>query len=464
MKPIILILLTFNSTFASSEITNLIKKHALEESTVSFVAVNTVTGKEIASHNPDLPGPLASVTKIMSLYYALSVLGPNTRFKTSLYYSGKIENQTLKGDIYLKGEGDPYLTPSQLMNLAFSLKSLGVKDHEGKFYFDDTLLIKSPRLSDIGLEDQPDNPSIGALSVDFNRLRVFKNKELLPQLGHIKLKNSGKKLDVDLNFQFQATENAWLISEKIKKKQIHDLPSRDAGLFTASYFRYLGSLIGVKVNPPSAGVIPNNVKLIEEHNGLSLWRLSSLAIEYSNNLMAELPSMVATKQLSKKPASIADAAKSLHNFLIENFPKAGFNKANFENSSGLTTNNLASPRILTNFLNMVKNKKFESRSFWSLFSINGRSGWISKRLIQPDLAYRVWAKTGSLHYVNNIAGYYLNSKGERVAFAILIHDNKKLQVLKKPLSKKAEIARKKARLWSRKSKSFTDALILSWLK
>lgn len=464
MKPIILILLTFNSSFASNEIKNLIKKHALKESTISFVAVNTITGKDMASYNPDLPGPLASVTKMLSLYYALSTLGANKRFKTSLYYSGKIEDQILKGDIFLKGEGDPYLTPSQLMNLAYSLKDLGIKGHEGKFYFDDTLLAKSPRLSNIGLEDQPDNPSIGALSVDFNRFRVFRNKELLPQLGHIKLKASQEQLDVDLNFKYLPKEKAWITSEKAKKKYIHDLPSRDAGLFTASYFRYLASLIGVKVTPPSPGVVPKTARLVEEHNGLSLWRLSSLAIEYSNNLMAELPSMVATQAISKKASSIADAAESLKIFLQKNFPEAGFNEASFENSSGLTSNNLASPRVLTNFLNKVKNKKFESRSFWSLFSINGRSGWISKRLIRPELAYRVWAKTGSLHYVNNIAGYYLNSKGERVAFAILIHDKKMLELLKNPLSKKAEIARRGAKAWSRKSKSFTDALLLSWLK
>ena len=304
MKPIILILLTFNSSFASNEIKNLIKKHALKESTISFVAVNTVTGKDMASYNPDLPGPLASVTKMLSLYYALSTLGANKRFKTSLYYSGKIEDQILKGDIFLKGEGDPYLTPSQLMNLAYSLKDLGIKGHEGKFYFDDTLLAKSPRLSNIGLEDQPDN-----------RFRVFRNKELLPQLGHIKLKASQEQLDVDLNFKYLPKEKAWITSEKAKKKYIHDLPSRDAGLFTASYFRYLASLIGVKVTPPSPGVVPKTARLVEEHNGLSLWRLSSLAIEYSNNLMAELPSMVATQAISKKASSIADAAESLKIFL-----------------------------------------------------------------------------------------------------------------------------------------------------
>ncbi|MBC76610.1 MAG: hypothetical protein CME64_11405 [Halobacteriovoraceae bacterium] len=464
MKLILSVLFVFSVSQSTEVSQSLFKKHGLTEDSVSFFALNTDTGEVLADHNAESARPLASVTKLLSLYYSLSVLGPDKRFKTKLSYSGKIENGTLLGDLYLKGGGDPNLTPSQLMNLAFSMKATGIQKIKGKFYFDDKALIKSARLCTIGLEDQPDNPSVGALNVDFNRFRVFKNKELLPGLEHLKIKPSNKSLKADLNYSFLPKKNMWIKSSKAKKKYIQDLPARDAGLFTASYFSYLASLLGVEIPTPIAGKEPSDTKLIQEHKGLPLWRISSLAFEYSNNIRAELPAMMATQKITERPAGIKDSAKSVLSFLRTSFPKAGFQNTQLVNSSGLAINNKASAKTLAQFLDKTKDTKFGSRSFWSLFSINGRSGWISKRLLHPSTAYRVWAKTGSLYYVSNIAGYYLTSKGERVAFAILIHDSKARKILETPLTKDAENLRRKAKLWSAKTKSFTDQLLLSWLK
>ena len=84
---------------------------------------------------------------------------------------------------------------------------------------------------------------------------------------------------------------------------------------------------------------------------------------------------------------------------------------------------------MTDLLFKFKDKKFEGRSFWSLLSINGHSGGLSKRLRHPKYAFRVYGKTGSLYYVNNLAGYLLGQSGKKYAFALFTADDKKKKLV-----------------------------------
>ncbi|HEY0037773.1 MAG TPA: D-alanyl-D-alanine carboxypeptidase, partial [Longimicrobium sp.] len=49
----------------------------------------------------------ASNNKVFSAIWALSLLGPDYRFPTDLLITGPIQNGVLRGDVVLKGSGDP---------------------------------------------------------------------------------------------------------------------------------------------------------------------------------------------------------------------------------------------------------------------------------------------------------------------------------------------------------------------
>ena len=49
----------------------------------------------------------ASNLKLVTTALALKELGPDFRFETNLYSDGKIEDDHLIGDLYIKGFGDP---------------------------------------------------------------------------------------------------------------------------------------------------------------------------------------------------------------------------------------------------------------------------------------------------------------------------------------------------------------------
>ncbi len=85
------------------------KDEALKNTSWGFYAADTRTGKTIIAHNPDLALIPASTQKVVTTLTALSLLGSEYRFETLLQYDGKIEKGILKGNLYIKGTGDPML-------------------------------------------------------------------------------------------------------------------------------------------------------------------------------------------------------------------------------------------------------------------------------------------------------------------------------------------------------------------
>lgn len=118
MKKIALCLLLLLSSqgFAADRRENLnrlineFETGALADAQWSFRAVYADSGEELASFNARKNLCPASGLKLITTAAALELLGPDHRFKTGLYYSGALDDSgVLKGDIYIRGGGDPTL-------------------------------------------------------------------------------------------------------------------------------------------------------------------------------------------------------------------------------------------------------------------------------------------------------------------------------------------------------------------
>ena len=117
----------------------------------------------------------ASNMKLFTTAVALRELGPNYRFLTQLYSSGKVEGDLLKGDLYIKGFGDPQLVTEQMWRLVNGFRNLPIRKIEGDIiadetYFDDKLRIDSWK-KNFGARAY--NAPIGALSLNFNTVTVY---------------------------------------------------------------------------------------------------------------------------------------------------------------------------------------------------------------------------------------------------------------------------------------------------
>ena len=73
------------------------------------ICVTTGYGENLAEHNSRIKLVPASNMKLITTGAAIHTLGKTFRYETRLGYKGKIENGTLKGNLYIIGGGDPTL-------------------------------------------------------------------------------------------------------------------------------------------------------------------------------------------------------------------------------------------------------------------------------------------------------------------------------------------------------------------
>ena len=87
----------------------------------------------------------ASNTKLYTTAAALDLLGPDFKYETSLWADGPVENGRLKGNLIVKGSGDPVIggrfndgdITKTFREWAEKLKSLGITTIEGGLIGDD---------------------------------------------------------------------------------------------------------------------------------------------------------------------------------------------------------------------------------------------------------------------------------------------------------------------------------------
>lgn len=140
----------------------------LKEAVWGIKAVKA-SGTVIAEHNASTRMLPASNTKLITTGIALSELGKDFRFTTTLSYSGELRDSVLVGDLYIVGGGDPTIgardsisTPLQSTFAQWEkiLRSAGIKRIEGRVvgdgrFFDGEREHLSWQIEDIGYDYAP---------------------------------------------------------------------------------------------------------------------------------------------------------------------------------------------------------------------------------------------------------------------------------------------------------------------
>lgn len=426
---------------------------------ISYSIIDLNQEKVVESKNENQSMVLASVSKLYSFYYVLNHAKLNEHFETRILTSrdSKIVDGVLQGDLIIDASGDPFITAQNFINLIFQIKSQGIKRIKGDLFVLEKDFWKTDRLSNLGLEDQADNSSMGPLNFEFNRFRFdkFSNKAI-PPMDYLKFKNKKMKKP-GLKFFLKEKSNDfehWIKNENEKHKSFEEIPTRDSSLFSAHFFRYLAEMNNLKLPKPK---ITNELKgsQIAIHKSLPMERLIELGIEYSNNLIAE---MLLYKVTKKDPQRSAAEMLQWYKNKFQK-PKFKWEKTNLVNASGLTIKNLTTANNLTSLLAHIYSDQSLERSFISFLSINGHSGGIRKRLRSSDNSFRVYAKTGSLFYVNNLAGYFVGKSGKKYAFSIFTTDSKKREKLNQKNSNELQQLRDSSKKWHYISTQKIDSLL-----
>lgn len=114
--------------------------------------VNLRSGTVLYSKNADQSFVPASNVKLFTTAAALEQLGSDYRYRTRIYADGPIEDGTLKGNLIVRGSGDPTIggyeqrhDPTQLFRRwARSLQKLGISHITGNIIGDDSRFDETP--------------------------------------------------------------------------------------------------------------------------------------------------------------------------------------------------------------------------------------------------------------------------------------------------------------------------------
>lgn len=95
--------------------------------------------KPLFAHNIHQQLRPASCQKLVTAISALKVLGSDFCFRTTLAYTGTIDDSVLTGDIWISGSFDPLFSRSDLNGFVKKLTDAGIRRIEGQIRFDRSL-------------------------------------------------------------------------------------------------------------------------------------------------------------------------------------------------------------------------------------------------------------------------------------------------------------------------------------
>jgi D-alanyl-D-alanine carboxypeptidase/D-alanyl-D-alanine-endopeptidase (penicillin-binding protein 4) len=437
--------------------------------TVGYLLIDLASGQVLAELNADLPLIPASTAKLATAVAALDILGPEHRFRTELLARGVIEGGVLRGDLILRGGGDPFLDVADLLGLAVRLQNSGVHRVAGRFLIDDTAL---PRFSEIEPSQPPEapyNPSIGALSVAFNRVHLAWwgggriNAAALPPLYEARFEAAPPTRLPPQGVLLKSSEEGavvWRMADRGRRRQVVELPVKDPGLHAGYLFRQLAGAQGISLDPPLRGVTPADASVVAVHESEPLRFLVQDMLLYSNNMMAELIGLSAAQRLGDSWGGLDVAGRLLLAHLARLMPEVDWSGATLGNLSGLD----GTARFTARQLAAIARYGWLREAMPALLPGGGWSGTLTRRFAGAGEALRVWAKTGTLNYGSALAGYLFPMSERPAVFVTMVADTDKREAYDALLPYPGPAARAAAGAWLARAQALQDALVESWLQ
>jgi D-alanyl-D-alanine carboxypeptidase/D-alanyl-D-alanine-endopeptidase (penicillin-binding protein 4) len=461
-------------TTATVGLERLLASYGFSETDIGYALFDPFDGRLLEEHRADEPRIPASTTKVVTTVAALQILGPEYRFTTSLFTSGKVRGKTLQGSVYLHGGGDPTLTTDDLREVAAALNRAGITQVTGAFGFDESFLFSMNEIDTRQPLAASYNPGLSALSVNYNRiqLRWKRNKGSaafaatavsVADGGLIPLEaitTGALPRGVDRRIAFLpdgAALDRWLLAPTLPARGKAMLPVKTApGRITALLFHTLCQQQGIELPPPQSATVPQDAQLLYAHHSRPLATIVAGTLYYSNNLSAELIGQVATRTLWGRPLSLQESASTLAAWYRRTLSASDWRGFVSANHSGLSTATRHTPRQMAAIL----------RHGWTLPV--GRSRF-SQLLASPPWVQReneapraIKAKSGTLSYADGLVGYMTTTHGRQLGFVILLTDFARRAALDATLDVRIIDPPPAAVAWTNRAKALEHALVTNW--
>lgn len=425
---------------------------------LSFCALEVETGKEVASHQPNMSLVPASTMKAVTTATALGVLGHSYTYQTRLQYDGNIKNGVLNGNIYITGTGDPTLG-SHLMPNGTKLEELmqqmvdkiaarGIKKVNGLVIGDGSHFTTAMPAPDWQWNDIGNYYGAGAAGLNIHENLYYLTFQQKLQLNAIPSIANVSPAMPYLTF-------------------INEIRSDRAGtgdnafIFGApnSTVRYLRGTIPVgRGQFKIKGAIPDPAhfaaySLIKalEASGIETNKMAKNIFEYRREGKDQRLSRTTIMKITSQPVSqiIKRTNEKSVNLYAEALLKAmgkrkkgegstekgveavkdfwtqrGMDMEGFfmEDGSGLSPRNGVTSYQLTQIMRKSAKDKGIYKHFYNSLALGGRTGTARYMFRGSKAAGRVRLKSGSMRRVRAYTGYVNTRSGKLVAFTIIANN------------------------------------------
>lgn len=159
----------------------LLGSRMFETSQVALMVYDLTADSAIVCHNERQMLRPASTMKVITAVTAIDRLGGSYQLRTSLHYTGQIDNGTLSGDVWCVGGFDPLFNSDDMKAFVESLRQMGVDTIRGRIVADKSMK-DSDRLGEGWCWDD-DNPALSPLLISRKDIFTQRFVEELREAG-----------------------------------------------------------------------------------------------------------------------------------------------------------------------------------------------------------------------------------------------------------------------------------------
>ena len=414
---------------------------------VSVIVKEAGNVEAAVTHNIDKPMNPASVTKLITTYAGLELLGPAFTWKTDVLVTGDIRAGTLHGDLVLKGSGDPKFTVERFWLLLRQLRERGLSTIKGDLLLDRSAF-EAINYDPAKFDGEPlkaYNVGADSLLLNFKTVRFQfapaidgKSVTISPDLkpaqldivNRVKLTGNGGEnncgewidritLDVQTisttqikvsftgNYPRACGERSWSIS-------LLDHPRFVGGAF-AQMWRDLG---GTWNGAVKLAATPADARLIATAESPPLADVIRDINKFSNNVMARQLFLTLSVEPGKEPASVARSNAVIKELLLQRNIAAP--ELIIENGSGLSRIDRVSAKTLALLLDSVWRSNVMPEYVSSL-ALYGVDGTLRRRNKSDGVVGQAHLKSGTLNDARALAGFVLDANGRHWIVVLMVN-------------------------------------------
>ena len=406
----------------------------------------------------------ASNVKLYTAAAALDQLGPDYRFETRLYRQGPVVNDTLRGDLIVRGAGDPTIGGYEQRRDRLqvfrawvdSLRAAGIQHVTGRILGDDDIHTDAPLGHGWAWDDLPYRyaPELSGLSFAGNlikltaRGREVGEKAVLSwdplHTGYVDAVNRTRTVRSGADEEYRRLPGSRTLYVESRLLPGGTQSERlSVGNPTGYFVNVLRAMleqsgISVKESARDADHLPGDpvsytapqTHVVARYRSAPLADIVETMMEESQNLYAEqiLRTLGAERPVAAlmqgdpddpDPGSGAMGVEAA----LRTFEAAGVDTSRIRlaDGSGMSRYDMVTPTMTAALLLYMRQHPDPdvADAFTSALAVGGRTGTLEYRFRDGPAEARVRAKTGTLSGVSALSGYVTTAGGQPLVFVIM---------------------------------------------